>query len=51
MRYKLKDADIQMAEEPFEAAAEVQRGTFIIKNVSQADLDKTSTDLGLKATR
>ncbi len=51
LRYRLKDADIQVAEEPFEAGgAKFNRGTFVIKGVAQADLDKTLTALGLKAT-
>ena len=44
LRYRLKDADIQMAEEPFEAGgAKFSRGTFIIKGVAQGDLDKQLT--------
>ena len=40
LRYRLQDADIQMAEEPFEAGGEkFTRGSFIIRNVPQADLD------------
>jgi hypothetical protein len=50
LRYQLKDADIQVAEEPFEAAgAKFGRGTFIVKGVAQADLDKATAALGLKA--
>jgi hypothetical protein len=50
LRYRLKDADIQVAEEPFDAAgAHFNRGTFIIKNVAPADLDKAAAELGLKA--
>ena len=50
LRYRLKDADIQMAEEPFEAAGQkFARGSFIIKGVAQADVDRTTTELGLKA--
>ena len=50
LRYRLKDADIQLAEEPFDAAGQkFGRGTFIIKNVAQADLDKATSELGLKA--
>lgn len=50
LRYKLKDADIQMAEEPFEAnGTKFNRGSFLIKGVGQADLDKVTSDLGLKA--
>jgi hypothetical protein len=51
LRYKLKDADIQIAEEPFDAAgAKFNRGSFIVSKVAQADLDKATSDLGLKAT-
>jgi Zinc carboxypeptidase len=50
LRYRLKDADIQVAEEPFEAeGGQYARGSFVIKGVSQADLEKTTTELGLKA--
>jgi hypothetical protein len=50
LRYKLRDADIQMAEEPFEAAGQkFARGSFIIRGVSQAELDKATNDVGLKA--
>ena len=50
LRYALKDADIQIAEEPFDASGvKFARGSFIISGVSQADLDKVTTDLGLKA--
>jgi hypothetical protein len=50
LRYKLKDADIQIAEEPFESGGtKFNRGTFIIKNVSQGDLDKVTNEIGLKA--
>jgi zinc carboxypeptidase len=50
LRYKLKDADIQVAEEPFESGGtKFNRGSFVIKGVSQADLDKAANDLGLKA--
>ena len=50
LRYKLKDADIQVAEEPFDSGgAKFNRGSFVIKGVPQADLDRTSTELGLKA--
>jgi hypothetical protein len=50
LRYKLKDADIQVAEEPFESGGtKFNRGSFVIKGVSQADLDKAAGDLGLKA--
>jgi hypothetical protein len=50
LRYRLKDADIQIAEEPFEAAGtKFNRGTFLIKGVSQGDLDRAASELGLRA--
>jgi hypothetical protein len=50
LRYKLKSADIQMAEEPFEAAGQkFARGSFIVRNVAQADVATAVNDLGLKA--
>jgi len=50
LRYKLKDCDIQVAEEPFEArGTKFNRGSFILKGVTQADLDKAVNELGLKA--
>ena len=50
LRYTLKDADIQIAEEPFESAGtKFARGSFVIKGVAQADLDTSAKALGLKA--
>ena len=50
LRYRLKNADIQMAEEPFESdGTKFNRGSFIIQGVAQADLDKVTIELGLKA--
>ncbi len=50
LRYRLKDADIQLAEEPFDGAGQkFARGSFVIKGVSAAELDRTTTELGLKA--
>ncbi len=50
LRFQLKGADIQVAEEPFESGGtKFSRGTFIVRNVAQADLDKAATALGLKA--
>jgi len=46
----LKAADIQLAEEPFEAdGAKFKRGTFIIRGVARADLEQATTELGLTA--
>jgi Zinc carboxypeptidase len=51
LRYRLKDADIQIAEEPFEAnGTKFARGSFVISKVSRADLDTAAQELGLKAS-
>jgi hypothetical protein len=48
LRYRLRDASIEAAEEPFEAAGrKFARGSFIVKNVSGADMQKAASDLGL----
>jgi hypothetical protein len=50
LRYRLKNADIVIAEESFDAAGKkFPRGSFVIRNVPQATLDKTVTELGLTA--
>ncbi|MDB4912532.1 MAG: peptidase carboxypeptidase, partial [Gemmatimonadetes bacterium] len=50
LRYRFKDADMQAAEEPFESNGQkFNRGSFIIRGVAQADLDKATKELGLKA--
>ncbi len=50
LRYRLKNADMQLVEEPFESGGvKFNRGTFIIKGIAPADLDKAATELGLKA--
>ncbi len=39
LRYQLKDADIEAAEEPFEAAGQkFNRGSFIIRKTSRREL-------------
>src|SRR6185436_7130451 len=50
LRYRLKDAVIEAAEEPFEAAArKFNRGSFIIRKISAvADLQATSANLGIQ---
>ena len=51
LRYKLRDAAIDAAEEPFEGPGKkFNRGSFVIRNVSRADLDRTSSELGLQVT-
>jgi hypothetical protein len=50
LRYQLKDADFQVAEEPFEAnGTKFNRGSFIISRVDAGNLNKAATELGLKA--
>src|SRR4029079_13374541 len=50
LRYRLKDAQIDVAEEPFEGGGQkFSRGSFVIRNVAADVLAKTTTELGLKA--
>ncbi|HCU11893.1 MAG TPA: hypothetical protein DGB72_07200, partial [Gemmatimonadetes bacterium] len=49
LRYRIKDADFQIAEQPFEAAGQkFGRGSFIVRHISSGDLDKAARELGLK---
>jgi hypothetical protein len=51
LRYRFREADFQAAEEPFESGGQrFARGSFIIKGIPQADLDRAARDLGLKVT-
>jgi hypothetical protein len=51
LRYRLKDATIDVAEEPFETSGQqFNRGSFIVRDVSSADFSKAAADLGLKVT-
>jgi len=48
LRYRLKDADFQVAEQPFEAAGrKFARGSFVVRRLAAGDLDKASKDLGV----
>ena len=50
LRYRFKDAAFEAAEDPFETAGtKFNRGSFIIKQVSESDLNRVATELGLKA--
>src|SRR5438067_2830032 len=50
LRYRLRKASFESAEEPFEAAGKkFNRGSFIIRNVSADELSKTATELGVQA--
>src|SRR4051812_39315959 len=51
LRYKLKDADMQAAEEPFDANGQhFNRGSFIIRNADRSTLDAATKQLGLKVS-
>lgn len=50
LRYRLKDADIQAAEEPFELQGrKFNRGSFLIRGVAASTLDQSVRELGLSA--
>jgi len=49
LRYKLKDGNFQIAEEPFDANGQhYNRGSFIVSGVSQSALDAAAKALGVK---
>jgi hypothetical protein len=49
LRYKLRQADFQAAEEPFEAGGQrYARGSFIVRGVATNILDGAAKELGLK---
>jgi len=48
LRYRFAKADFQVAQESFDAAGKrFVRGSFIVKGVPQADLDKAAKELGV----
>ncbi len=50
LRYRLKDAIFDAAEDPFEAAGrKYNRGSFIVHGVSAADLNRAASELGVRA--
>ncbi|HWZ96895.1 MAG TPA: M14 family zinc carboxypeptidase [Candidatus Dormibacteraeota bacterium] len=50
LRYKLKDATIEAAEEPFEiSGTKFARGTFLIRDAKRADVENAAKELGLQA--
>src|SRR3989440_335101 len=50
LRYRLRGASFEAAEEPFNASRrQFNRGSFIIRNVSADDLSRAATELGLRA--
>ena len=51
LRYRLKNAEFQSAEESFDVNGQkFNRGSFIIRSVDGAALDKASKELGIKVT-
>jgi hypothetical protein len=49
LRYKLRDALMEAAEEPFEAGGnKFNRGSVIVRNVSHGDLDRAANEAGLR---
>ena len=51
LRYKLKDNDMQAAEEGFESGGEkFAPGTILVKNTDRAQLDAATKELGLQTT-
>jgi Zinc carboxypeptidase len=50
LRYRFKEAQFDVVEEPFESGGQkFGRGSFLIRGVAAAELDKAATELGLKA--
>jgi Zinc carboxypeptidase len=50
LRFRLKQASIDAAEEPFQAGEhKFGRGSFVIRNVSRSELDSATKALGLRA--
>jgi len=51
LRYKLKDATIEAAEEPFDAGGtKFARGTFLIRDAKRADVESAAKELGLQVS-
>jgi len=49
LRYRLKDAAVEVAEEPFETAGrKFNRGSFIFRNARRSDLERAASELGLQ---
>ena len=48
LRYRFRDSDFQIAEQPFEAAGhKFGRGSFVVRRIAAGDLEKASRELGL----
>jgi len=50
LRYRLRDASIEAMEDPFDSGGKkFNRGSFVVRNVNRAELDRAANDLGLQA--
>ncbi len=50
LRYKLRGASMEAAEESFEAGGkEFNRGAILVRNVSRGELDRATAEVGLRA--
>jgi hypothetical protein len=50
LRYRFRNADFQIAEQPFESDGhKFSRGSFIVSGVSASDLEKAASELGVTA--
>ncbi len=50
LRYRMKDSNIDAAEEAFEAAGrKFNRGSFLIRNASRSDVERNASELGVQA--
>jgi hypothetical protein len=50
LRYRFAQGSFEAAEEPFEAAGrKFRRGSFIVRNVAAADMQKAGAELGVRA--
>lgn len=51
LRYRFKDGSFEASEEPFEAAGrKFARGSFIVKSVDAAEIQKAAAELGLQVS-
>jgi hypothetical protein len=51
LRYRLKSAEISVAEDPFEVGGhKYNRGSFIVHKADAAEVSRVATDLGIQAT-
>jgi hypothetical protein len=50
LRYKLRNASMEAAEEPFESGGrKFNRGSLIVRSVARADFDRATNETGLRA--